>query len=145
MTLQQVQDFREEAEELSRLLVTLDDGDWDRETAFKSWTINDVVRHLHFSDNMALLSATDVAAYVKLRDEIRARREAGATLIELTRERIGHLTGKALHGIWAEHWAKLCDALAAKQPDERLVWSGPDMGVRMFVTGACFDRAYPRR
>ncbi|MGI9426008.1 MAG: TIGR03084 family metal-binding protein [Hyphomicrobiaceae bacterium] len=134
MSLQQVQDFREEAEELHKLLAALDDDDWQRETTFKHWTINDVVQHLHFSDNMALLSATDVDAYVRLRDAIKARRDSGATLMQLTHERIGHLTGRALLETWAGHWSKLCDVLAAKDPDERLTWSGPDMGVRMFVT-----------
>ncbi len=134
MTLQQVDDFREEARILAELLATLDPSDWARETAFKGWTINDVVQHLHFSDNMALLSATDVEAYVKLRDEIRAARDRGATLIELTRARIGHIKGRELLATWTAHWQLLCDALAAKDPDERLTWSGPDMGVRMFAT-----------
>lgn len=134
MTLQQIDDLREEARELGGLLATLDDGDWERETTFKRWTINDVIRHLHWSDYMGLQSATDPDNYVKLRDAFKQRRDGGATLIEITREKLGHLGGGKLRDIWKSHLEELCTALATKGPDARLIWSGPDMGVRMFAT-----------
>jgi uncharacterized protein (TIGR03084 family) len=134
MSIQQVEDFREEARVLADVLESIGEDDWERETTFKQWTVNDVVQHLHFSDNMALLSATDVDAYVKLRDEVRAAREGGSSLLALTRSRIGHIRGRQLLEAWKAHWERLCDALAAKDPSERLTWSGPDMGLRMFAT-----------
>ena len=134
MAISQINDFREEARDLAGVLAGLDEADWERATAFKQWTINDVVQHLHFSDGMALLSATDTEAYVKLRDEVRGARAVGATLLQFTRKRIGHIRGRHLFEVWSGDVERLCDALAEMAPDERLVWSGPDMGVRMFTT-----------
>ena len=56
--IQQVDDFRAEAAELHQLLNGLSDSDWTRATQFKAWTIDDIVRHLHMGDRMALASAT---------------------------------------------------------------------------------------
>ena len=74
MAIQQVDDFREEARDLAGLLAPLPDADWEQETTFKAWTINDVVQHLHFSDRMAFLSATDEDAYHKFRGDLTAAR-----------------------------------------------------------------------
>ena len=56
--LQQIADLREEGAELHALLTGLGDADWERETLFKRWTINDIVQHLHFGDEMGMASPT---------------------------------------------------------------------------------------
>ncbi len=132
--LQQVTDLRDEADELHRLLAPLADDDWSRPTQFKAWTVNDIVQHLHASDILGLASATDAAAFAALHAEIRARRESGLSRLEETRQRMDGLTGAALLARWHQVLSDLCDALAAKAPDARLTWVGPDMGVRMFAT-----------
>lgn len=134
MTLQQVEDFREEAMELGALLAALDDADWERETTFKSWTINDVVQHLHYGDILGASSATDPDKYIALRDELRAARADGSTFRDFTRKKLAHLTGSALLAAWQRGYTELADALGGMDPDARLTWSGPDMGVKMFAT-----------
>ena len=47
-TMQQATDFREESLTLLALIADLDDVGFEQVTQFKSWTINDVIRHLHF-------------------------------------------------------------------------------------------------
>lgn len=131
--LQQVADLRAEGDELHALLAPLADADWARPTGFKGWTVNDIVQHLHATDLMGAASATDPAAFAALRADIQARRAAGLTRVEETRQRIG-LTGRALLERWRTQLAALCGLLAAKDPDARLKWAGPDMGVRMFAT-----------
>lgn len=134
MAIQQVDDFREEAQDLARLLAPLGDADWEQETTFKSWTINDVIQHLHFSDRMAFLSATDEEAYDKFRADLTTARENGGTMQSHTREMLGHIRGQQLLKTWTEGMVKLCDALSVKSPETRFKWSGPDMGIRMFAT-----------
>ena len=51
MTLQQVEDLREDGEALFELLDTLTDDQWALPTPFKSRTVNWVVRHLHDTAN----------------------------------------------------------------------------------------------
>ena len=45
--MHQAQDFRDESAALAALVAPLADADFERETLFKSWTINNVLRHLH--------------------------------------------------------------------------------------------------
>lgn len=126
--------MRDEADELHRLLTSLDRADWQRPTLFKSWTIDDIVRHLHMGDRMGLASATDPAAFRALMDDIRARRAESSSRLEETKQRLNGLAGPELLDRWCETLDRLCAALADKAPDARLVWAGPDMGVAMFTT-----------
>ena len=132
--IQQIDDFRAEAAELHRLLSGLSESDWARATQFKAWTIDDIVRHLHIGDRMALASASDPAEYTALSADIKAERMKGLSRIDETRRRLNGLGGAPLLQCWHETAERLCKALAEKPADARLKWAGPDMGVRMFTT-----------
>src|SRR5262249_47542184 len=132
--IREVEDFRAEAAELRLLLEGLRESDWSRPTQFKAWTTDDIVRHLHMGDTMALASASDPAAFTALMADIRAERDKGLSRIEETRQRLKGLAGRALLARWHETAGHLCDVLAQKPADARLKWAGPDMGVRMFTT-----------
>lgn len=132
--IREITDLRDEADELHGLLATLDREAWQRPTLFKAWTANDIVRHLHIGDLMALASATVPAAFHALMADIRARRAQGLNRLDETSQRLDGLAGKALLDRWRETLDRLCAALADKAPEARLVWAGPDMGVGMFTT-----------
>ncbi|MSP30362.1 MAG: TIGR03084 family protein [Acetobacteraceae bacterium] len=134
MEIQQITDLRGEADELDRLLVTLAPADWDRPTLFKQWTINDVVLHLHMADVMAFNSVTDPDGYDLLMNDIAAQRAKGLSRVAETRQRFSHLSGEGLRAHWKNYLVNLCDALAKRDPQDRLKWPGPGMGVRMFTT-----------
>jgi uncharacterized protein (TIGR03084 family) len=129
--LEQATDLRAEADALHRLL---DEGDWSRPTLFKQWTANDILQHLHDSDLLAAAPVRDAEEYTRLRAAIMARRDAGKSRLEETRERLGHLQGRCLLDTWYETLGDLCSMLETRDPGDRLRWSGPDMGVRMFTT-----------
>ena len=132
--LPQAIDFRAEADALHTLLATLQDADWNRATLFKNWTVNDIVQHLHSGDLMAAASVAGTDPFAQMRAAMKARRDDGMTGVEETRQRLGDLTGRRLLDQWYATMAGLCDKLSAMQPDARLKWAGPDMGVRMFTT-----------
>lgn len=132
--LPQIADFQNEAADLHALLAAMRDSDWARPTQFKSWTINDVVQHLHETDLLAAASAAGPDDYNRMRAETQTLRDAGLTRLQATRHRLGDLTGQALREQWYGTMAALCDTLAALPMDTRLKWGGPDMGVRMFAT-----------
>lgn len=134
-TLQQIDDLRGEAEEFDRLLARLSNGDWQLATQFKDWTANDIVRHLHAGDLLALASATDPAAFDAMLADGQAKRAAGVSRRDVERVRVGgDIKGPSLHERWRMTLDRLCNKLAAKPADARLKWAGPDMGVRMFTT-----------
>ena len=133
--LPQIADFKAEADDLHAVLARLSDADFERETAFKAWTINDVLRHLHFGELMSLASLRSADEYRALRADVQARKARGLTTRDETRERLGSLgEGQALLAIWKAGVEDLCGRLAKLDPDARLAWAGPDMGVRMFAT-----------
>lgn len=132
--LKQILDFQAEAAELAAILEPLGDADWDRVTQFKGYTINDVLRHLHQGDRMALAAVEGPAAFDALRKVRQARRQGGVTSRDDARLEFGHLAGRHLLETWRSTLSELCAGLGALPADARLKWAGPDMGVRMFTT-----------
>ena len=59
MSLEQSIDFKEESNSLYNILKEKNDDVFNSATQFKSWTINDVLYHLHVWNNAAYLSLTD--------------------------------------------------------------------------------------
>jgi len=132
--LPQIADFRIEADALNVLLRTLADADWNRATLFKSWTINDVVLHLHDGDLLSMSATSGRENFERERAAIQALRNSGLSRREISRRRLGDLSGDRLRERWYAQMTALCDVLAALPADTRLPWSGPDMGLRMFAT-----------
>lgn len=117
---QQASDLREEGEELDQFLATLKPEDWDRETPFKSWTINQVVQHLHSADRAAVLTLTEPERFADLKK--------GMGLPKIV------ATGADLHAVWREYFFEMCDAHERYEPNHRVAWFGPDMSVRSCAT-----------
>jgi len=132
--LQEALDLREEGDELHGLLQTLKDTDWERITPFKSWTVNDVVAHLHLSDWMAVLSAKDADDFLTVAHELAADMMSGVDMRGLARQRLEGLRGPELVQRWRDCFLEMCELLGNLDPNVRLKWFGPDMGVRMFTT-----------
>jgi uncharacterized protein (TIGR03084 family) len=132
--LQQIVDLQAEAGDLAGLLRTLPNSEWSRPTQFKGWTINDVVIHLHAGDLLAAASLKSDDAFATTLADIRVKRASGLSSIEENRQRVGPISGPALLARWRAQLDELCTLLAAKDPEARLKWAGPDMGVRMFTT-----------
>lgn len=133
--LTEISDFKAEVEDLDAVLVRITDADFERTTAFKAWTIADVIRHLHFGDLMALAALRSTEEFRAFRADVQAKKAAGATTRDETRERLAALgSGHALRRVWRQHVDQLCHQLAARDPKDRIAWAGPDMGVRMFTT-----------
>jgi uncharacterized protein (TIGR03084 family) len=132
--LPQAADFRAEVDTLHALLATLPDEAWERATLFKNWTVNDIVQHLHEGDLLAASSVAGEDAFALMRAETQVLRDSGLTRVEITRRRLGHLTGRRLLERWHAQATELCEKLSTMPAETRLKWAGPDMGVRMFTT-----------
>ena len=132
--LQQIVDLRAEAAELFATLESRADADFERVTAFKAWTVADVLRHLHVGDTMAWLSVAEPDSYQRFLADTRAKRAGGLSPRDDARQRFGHLAGQTLLRAWHDKLESLCALLATRDPDLRLKWAGPDMGLRMFTT-----------
>ena len=127
----QVADLRAEGRELDALLSQLSDADWRRATAFKGWTIWDVVAHLHLTDHMGMSSLAGEARFRALMKDMASAR---APMTAYARRWIGDISGATLRDRWRALLEDLCAGLEATDPDVRLAWAGPGMKPRMFAT-----------
>ena len=137
--LQESVDLLAEAEELHGFLRTLDEADWRRETTFLRWTPWDVVAHLHFFDLVSLSSLEDGDAFLAWRDGLKDRMAKGEPSSEMARRELGALSPDALLTRWLATCRDMAQQLGASDPERRLRWFGPDMGVRMFTTARLME------
>ncbi len=130
--MKQTQDFIDEARVLADLLATLEPTDWARQTQFKSWTVNDVIVHLHFWNHVADLSLQDPDAFEALMAKaLPAVKEAGMRPFE--NQQIPQ-RGPELFQIWRDLVEDMAGRWANVDAKARLKWAGPDMSARSMMT-----------
>ncbi|MEM7079014.1 MAG: TIGR03084 family metal-binding protein [Pseudomonadota bacterium] len=126
-----VEDLRTEGDQLYALLKDMDTAFWTTASTFKSWTVWDVVAHLHFSDYLALTSLRSGAEFTALLDEMRANPGYNQRWLSHHGQTPN---GPDLLERWRTLFQQMCDALDNADPDARYVWVGPGMKARMFAT-----------
>ncbi|HQC96966.1 MAG TPA: TIGR03084 family metal-binding protein [Aquabacterium sp.] len=134
--MQQAQDFRAESQALFDLLDTADAAQFDQPTQFKSWTINAVLQHLHFWNQMAGLQLTDE---LLLLDRIAAVKSAQGGMRAFENAHFQGLGGRALLDAWHAGFNATADAFATADPKARLKWPGPDMSARSSITARLME------
>lgn len=136
--MQQATDFLDETKTLSDLIAPLDDSDYLQETAFKAWTIDMVLRHLHFWNKGALLSVTDETAFEALVVDLTNALRDGA-LPAHEEAHFNGLSGRALRSEWLQLAHKTADVFASTDPGLRLKWVGPSMSARSSITARLME------
>ena len=125
-----VTDLRAEGEELYQFLSKLKDDDWICETTFKRWTVNDVIAHLYFGDHLGLTSYKSGGTFKAFMKDVA---NSGQSLVEFTRQWLKKESGRPLLERWHKQFVEMCDCFVDSDPDLRLTWAGPDMGIRVFA------------
>jgi uncharacterized protein (TIGR03084 family) len=130
--------FREESDALYRLLDGTADAGFERPTLFKRWTIDDILRHLHYWNGAAELSLGDAAGFaaflVRLRSDLQR-----SSLREMENAAFAPLRGRALLRAWHERCGRLADRFAAADPKARLPWAGPEMSARSSISARLME------
>lgn len=137
--LQQAVDFRQESEALHTVLSDLGSRDFERETLFKSWTVNDVIGHLHLFNHAVGLSITNEAAFVDLRGKIVAGLKRPNGMRGFADDWLNGLQGPALLEAWWALTLEVSQDFAGSDPKHRLKWFGPDMSVLSSVTARLME------
>jgi uncharacterized protein (TIGR03084 family) len=136
---QQPTDFMDESAALHALVAPLGEAALAERTAFKGWTIGDVIGHLHFWNRAADLSLGDPAAFARLGAEVMAALGAGGTLRAFERRALGDLSGRALVADWHDFFRAMAGRFQAADPSARVKWVGPDMSVRSAITARLME------
>lgn len=132
--MEQAADFLEETEALAGLLGPLPDVAFDEATQFKGWTVNDVIRHLHFWNRAAGLQLTDEAELVRLLGAI-----AGKGGMRAVEREVVPQAGQALRAAWMKTAGEIAELYKTADPKARLKWAGPDMSARSSITARLME------
>lgn len=132
--MQEAQDFRDESDTLAAVLANADDGLLATITQFKSWTIEDVIGHLHIWNAAALMTLQDPDAFKQFIKEMMTALQAGKSHIDMQYawldEHAGGIRGRALLDAYCDYYPKLAGAYGEADPEHRVAWAGPDMTTR---------------
>lgn len=137
--MQQATDFRDESAALKVLIADLSNSDFARPTAFKGWTINDVLGHLHMWNWAAERSLNSPDDFRAMLTALFAEREKGGELPDFERNWRGGIMGRELADAWAETFEATADVFAATDPSARVPWAGPDMSARSSISARLME------
>jgi len=131
-----VADLAAESADLTRLLVPLAPGDWERPTPAAGWAIRDQVSHLAFFDEAATLTATDPGRFHREAEQLMA---SGADFTEVVAREFRRLPpDELLEWLGAAREGYL-RTFAGLDPSTRLPWYGPPMSAASSVTARLME------
>ncbi len=136
--MQQAIDFREESDALYELLKNLPDARFDEKTAFKDWTLNDVLEHLHMWNWAANESYVDEDSFMTFLSDV-MRDVKGGSLKPFERKWIKGLNGQELLETWRAFYLEFSNRFEQVDPKQRLKWAGPDMSARSSITARLME------
>ncbi len=117
--MQQADDYIKEVEALADLLSGQPDDVFQLETLFKSWTVNDVIGHLHMFDLAALAALESDAAFDAFFAPIQANLSQGLTLLQCQYPFLGALSGIGVISKMARHGAGGQRGLSLSRPQAK--------------------------
>ena len=132
--MQQAHDYLEEAATLIGVLENQPDTVFEMVTLFKSWTINDVIGHLHMFDVAALKTLKGAENFEAFFAPIMAGLGQGMSLLETQYPYLGDLRGRHLFETWRDTTEMLGQAYASANPKQRVKWAGPEMSALSSIT-----------
>jgi uncharacterized protein (TIGR03084 family) len=129
-------DLTAECAELDGLVAPLSDADWALETPSPGWTIATQIAHLAWTDDVAILAATDP-------DEFAAQLQAAIAQFDTyvdraAAERASQPPAELFAG-WRAGRIRLADALAATPAGAKLPWFGPPMSPMSMATARLME------
>jgi uncharacterized protein (TIGR03084 family) len=134
--MEQAGDFLAETEALAKLLAPLPDAAFEEATQFKGWTLNDVLRHLHFWNRAAGFQLSDEVELMRL---IHGATAGSGGMRGFESETLSGVSGQALRTAWVATAQDVAKLFASADPKLRLKWAGPDMSARSSITARLME------
>jgi uncharacterized protein (TIGR03084 family) len=129
-------DLTAEGDQLDDLVAKLDASEWARATPAAGWTIAHQVAHLAWTDQAALLAATDPPGFAE------ALQQAAADplgFVDKAAEAGAAASPMELLETWREGRRDLAAALAAVPDGTRIAWFGPPMSATSMATARLME------
>jgi uncharacterized protein (TIGR03084 family) len=129
-------DLASEHEALEGIIAAISDEDWDVPTPAQGWVVRDQISHLAFFDDVARLAVADPPGFSALVSRVL---EPGADPMAEHLGRGRSMSGRQLLDWWREARQGMLSTFAGLDPDSRIAWFGPAMGVRSFVSARLME------
>ena len=129
-------DLTAECAYLDELVADLPGDGWRRATPSPGWTIAHQIGHLAWTDEIAILAATDPEAFAAAVQAVVA--EFGNYVDRAAAERAGQPPEQILSG-WRAGRDKLAAVLTAVPPGTKLPWFGPPMSPMSMATARLME------
>ncbi|MFC5916280.1 TIGR03084 family metal-binding protein [Streptomyces pulveraceus] len=130
-------DLRDESDELDLLVRELSAEQWSAPTPAPGWSIAHQIAHLTWTDEVALLAATDADAFAA---EVARALEAPDSFVDRGAEEIAAaLAPAALLARWRAGRERLEAVLRKAPAGTRIPWYGPPMGVASMATARIME------
>jgi uncharacterized protein (TIGR03084 family) len=135
-------DLLAEQDALDSIVADLDDDQWALPTPSERWSVADQIGHLAYFDESASWAIAD-------EDRFRAALDDLAPVLtgELTADAVDDVTlgdframsPTELLEAWRTNRRHLADAAATLTDDQRVIWYGPTMGAKSFLTARLME------
>tara|TARA_B100000676_G_scaffold86188_1_gene86216 strand:- start:4684 stop:5517 length:834 start_codon:yes stop_codon:yes gene_type:complete len=132
--LEQAIHFKEESDALYEILLNVDNDSFKLQTQFKSWTINDVLYHLHIWNIAALLSLKNEKEFIDFMQNFIEAIKSGNSAREYEKKLSDNAEGSDLLSLWKSTYESVSYEFSKSDPKQRVKWAGPDMSVRSSIT-----------
>ncbi len=127
--LKQAYDFKDESNNLHKILENLSEDELDEKTLFKNWSFNRIIRHLHVWNYGAKISLVDKNKWTKFYNKLRYSLSKGKNLNDFENDFTNNLKGKSLLDSWKKLYEETAEIFKFEDPKNRVKWVGPDMSV----------------
>lgn len=131
--MEQAKAFLDESLDLDALLTDAGILDLSRSTGFKAWSIETILRHLHFWNQMAFWALEDTAQLQETLVPVMEGLTRGDSLTDVEGQ-IVLAEGAALLSQWRQTYQQLAQCYSQADPSQRCPWVGPSMSARSCIT-----------
>jgi uncharacterized protein (TIGR03084 family) len=135
-------DLLAEQAALDLIVADLDDAGWATPTPSERWSVADQIGHLAHFDQTAAWAIVDEARFTESLHELMAGLTGEASPAEvddLTLGRFRAMSPSDLLAAWRDNRAELAAAAATLADDTRVIWYGPSMGAKSFLTARLME------
>jgi uncharacterized protein (TIGR03084 family) len=132
-------DLVAEQDALDTAISGLDDETWSKPTASPRWSIADQIGHLAYFDHTATLAIADPDGFRSEMTRLLEHFGDDRAVDEFTLGAFRHMSPTTLLTRWRTNRDTLAAAATSLDDDTRVVWYGPSMGAKSFLTARLME------
>lgn len=131
--MSEASDFLAECNQIRNLVKSAGPDVFSRITAFKGWSVGDIMSHLHVWNIAADLSLRDREGFEKLVSVAMQSLSTGKGHAGFQNAYFGDMSDVQIFADWSKYFPEMAARFEASDPDQRLKWVGPDMSARSSI------------